>query len=248
MGGRKKIEFRGQTFVSLASLCAHYGVSSHTVSHRLNKGMTLEEAISKPIRVKASPTTVNFRGTEYKTIADLVMSYGYDIHFFKWTRNKVGLSDLETLELLEAFFSKYGKRNRPSIIHCIPYAIKDDIWYNTCDLFEESLGFKPERLKSYIKYHRKTTGVDLSVKRALIKMQEDEHFEYRETSTGNFYTRKYIEYHLPEGVETLLKRGVITREKTRTYPNLVINPNTLFTPKHDFNKFVKKFKNESGVR
>lgn len=175
---RKKIEFRGQTFDSLVALCVHYSIPSQTVSSRLNKGFTLEEAITKPFRAKRIVKPISFRGMEYPSIVDFTVAYGFDIEFFKYTRKRVGLSEVETMELLLKFFSKYGKRNRPKVIHCIPYAIHDGIWFNTHDSFVTSIGLGTRKLNNFIKHHKKKTGKKLTIKRALKLMYETQQSKY----------------------------------------------------------------------
>lgn len=175
---RRKIEFRGQTFESLVTLCAHYNIPSQAVSSRLNKGLTLEEAITKPFREKRLIKPISYRGIDYPSTIDFVTAHGFDIEFFKSTRRRVKLTEVETMDLLLEFFSKYGKRNRPKVIHCIPYAIHDGVWYNTYDSFVTSIGLETIKLNNFIKYHKKKTGTRLTIKRALKLMHETQQSKY----------------------------------------------------------------------
>lgn len=65
---RKSVVYNGRKYKSLAQLAREYGIHEGTLSLRLEKGVTLEDALKKPSR----PSRVYvYQGKEYKSIAEL---------------------------------------------------------------------------------------------------------------------------------------------------------------------------------
>lgn len=240
---REKLTVGGNTFDGLTHLCSHYRVPLPRVYNRLKSGMSLEEAVFKPSQKTNGAKPITFRGNTYPSIDNLASSLGLELGFVRYTRRRLGLeTKMEALELLATFFSQYNTQSS-TLIYRMPYAILDGVWLNTIDDLEEALGLLPRDISSFAAYHKKKTGESLGLKETVIKMKQARKNGFREVSTDRLYL-KATELEKKYGISkvALLNRGIIKREEAPTYPSLTFDPNTLFTPKHDFDKLVENLK------
>lgn len=75
-----KVVLDGVEYNSLSDLSRDYGINYYTMIHRLKNGMTLEEAVTTPVRYitinHGTPVTID--GIDYKSITDAAIVYGID--------------------------------------------------------------------------------------------------------------------------------------------------------------------------
>ncbi len=68
------VEYNGKTYASISDLCKKYGIKKHIIYSRMSKGMTLEEAMSKPI--KERNYELEYKGKKYSCLKDLCKKIG----------------------------------------------------------------------------------------------------------------------------------------------------------------------------
>lgn len=78
---RKMIEYQGKLFSSLGEIERFYGLTVGTLRHRLRKGMSLDEAVTTPIRSPKelknnSKSITDHKGITFPSITDLAKHYG----------------------------------------------------------------------------------------------------------------------------------------------------------------------------
>lgn len=95
---RKPISYKGVTYPSIKSLCLELGVSYKTISHRLNKGIPLEEALS--LKIKSTSKEIVLFGKSFKTVKDAYCYYGVDANKVRYLMSK-GLSREDAIKILK---------------------------------------------------------------------------------------------------------------------------------------------------
>lgn len=74
------VTFAGETFETLSALCRAYDKDANVVRRRISGGWSLADAIAKPVKHKKTVNRrnarkVEYKGTTYKSIADLARNY-----------------------------------------------------------------------------------------------------------------------------------------------------------------------------
>lgn len=94
----KKVEVFGREFKSMTEACNYYGVKSATVSARMKKGMSLEDAlVSKSVPKNRPKKPVVFKGIEFECEDDLYKFYGVSRNTVSYRMKKKGMSFEEAL-------------------------------------------------------------------------------------------------------------------------------------------------------
>lgn len=95
---RVVVDHRGNKFESLEKMCKHWGIKSLTYKARLNKGMTVQEALETPVKSRSrSVEVVDHLGNKFTSGAALCRYWKIDNGTYR-TRIKAGWSMKETLE------------------------------------------------------------------------------------------------------------------------------------------------------
>lgn len=96
VANRKKVVYKGKEYESLEQLLKETGVGRSTLTYRMRKGMSLEEAIDTD-RLDRSPKRVEYDGKEYSSFVELCEAYGVNINTFR-KRRQDGCSVEEALK------------------------------------------------------------------------------------------------------------------------------------------------------
>ncbi|MEO2202525.1 hypothetical protein ABGV42_02060 [Paenibacillus pabuli] len=75
---KKGVTFEGRKYSSIESLAEEKGIVYSSLRKRLNKGMTLEEALSKPFKKRHNARQVEIAGKVYDSISSLAREKGID--------------------------------------------------------------------------------------------------------------------------------------------------------------------------
>ncbi len=73
------VRFRDKTYPGLVHLCAEFSIQTANVYDRLQYGMSLEEALTKPIRKTPRGTKINYMGKAYSSQISLCREYGISV-------------------------------------------------------------------------------------------------------------------------------------------------------------------------
>ena len=92
---KKNITYKGKNYNSIKSLCEEKNISYAMVIQRLNKGLTIEEAIDCPKKEHKNGTPIIYKGETYLSIRDLAIKKGIPYHVVLM-RLKAG-KDIETV-------------------------------------------------------------------------------------------------------------------------------------------------------
>lgn len=102
----KSIEYNGNKFKSLRNLCDFYNVPYYAIYFRINKGCSLEEALTEPVR---NNRVVEFQGKKFKSTREFCRHYNLNATTFCNRRN-MGW----TIE--ECVYGKANKCGRPKFM------------------------------------------------------------------------------------------------------------------------------------
>lgn len=90
-------DHKGRTFESFEQLARHYAMCPDTLKHRLKKGMSLEQALTMPVRRGQHVQCKDHLGTVYYTFTDMCDHWGVKFSTFISRLNR-GLSIEECLK------------------------------------------------------------------------------------------------------------------------------------------------------
>lgn len=90
-------DHQGRTFESFEELARNYKVCSDTLKHRLKRGLSLEQALTMPVRRGQHVQCKDFLGTVYYTFTDMCKQWGVKYSTFISRLNR-GLSIEECLK------------------------------------------------------------------------------------------------------------------------------------------------------
>ena len=76
----KPVEYKGVTYPSLKDLCTKLDVSYAMVTQRIKKGMSLEDAVEKPLKTHRNGKPVVYKGIEYPSLRQLSKEKGIPYH------------------------------------------------------------------------------------------------------------------------------------------------------------------------
>lgn len=90
-------DHQGQTFESFEQLARFYAMCPDTLKHRLKSGLSLEQALTTPVRRGQHVACKDFRGAVYYTFTDMCKFFGVKYSTFISRLNR-GLSIEECLK------------------------------------------------------------------------------------------------------------------------------------------------------
>lgn len=90
-------DHQGRTFESFEQLARHYAMCPDTLKHRLKRGMSLEQALTMPVRRGQHVQCKDHFGTVYYTFTDMCKHWGTKYNTFISRLNR-GLSVEECLK------------------------------------------------------------------------------------------------------------------------------------------------------
>lgn len=226
------IKYKGKIYSSMADLCYTYGVSPPIVSSRLQRGSSLEEALSKTFNLKGDAKEYVYKGVVYLGYRDLFESHGLSVLLAKSSPLVYkGFSYLEMLEIYLEFLSQY-KGVRPHMLRTIPFIIYNDTWYATLVDFCKQMNIPVTAINTLIK-----------------KMSHLEAFRYCRTATvsrfldletGELCKLKDLKSKYGDRLNHKERDGLIKCEKVLRYPDYKFEePSYWAMPAIDFGVKIK---------
>ena len=91
------VDHQGRAFENFEQLAKHYAMCPDTLKHRLKSGMSLEEALTMPVRRGQHVACKDHQGNVYYTFTDMCKVWGVKYYTFIARLNK-GLSMKECLK------------------------------------------------------------------------------------------------------------------------------------------------------
>lgn len=73
-----EVEYKGKLYKNIRQLAKEIGMDPGTLYGRINKGLSIEEAVNEPISKKNNPKEVYCYGERFESISELARSYGID--------------------------------------------------------------------------------------------------------------------------------------------------------------------------
>lgn len=78
--GTTRVSYKGKEYASVKDLCGALGVNYQTISSRLAKGWTIEQAVETPIKTPVKLTNLVVEGVEYDTKQDACDAYNIPLY------------------------------------------------------------------------------------------------------------------------------------------------------------------------
>lgn len=75
------LDHLGNEFDSIKNMCIHWGIPSHTFQYRINKGWSLKDALTTPIR-ETSKVCYDHNNNKFKSMSDMCIHWGIPIRTF----------------------------------------------------------------------------------------------------------------------------------------------------------------------
>lgn len=94
------IRYEGKTYETLSELCAANGISQDNIYERLTYGLSLKEALTRPIKSNGNRKAVEFHGIEYPSHREVCRVYGISEHCVRGQTKTNSINFLESLQIL----------------------------------------------------------------------------------------------------------------------------------------------------
>ena len=104
------IVFAGKRYAHFVDLCGAYGIQPVNVYFRLECGMDLREALTRPIKRTGGRTQISYQGREYESQTDLCRSYGISVLCVREQTRTNPLTFLDSFEVLEELKRRLGMK------------------------------------------------------------------------------------------------------------------------------------------
>lgn len=202
------VQFRGKTYEHFGDLCAECQIQPANVYSRLEYGMALEDALTRPIRRTGIKKAVIYRGKEYESQIDLCRAYGISILNVREQLRNQPLTFLEEFDVMNQLKEQLGM-GKEELLNHIPHCRIRGRNYKTMAGLLREFDITPTAF-----YTRKNRSEDRDVFTVLKGMQ-------KETRRAYVLDRKsMLQEELLKMGYTMYQIGLLPKGELPKYPKL----------------------------
>lgn len=161
------VQFQGKTYEHFGDLCAAYRIQPANVYFRLEYGMDLEEALTRPVKGTGKKNKVTYRGEAYESQIDLCRSYGISVLCVREQLRSQPLTFLEEFDVLNQMKERLGM-GKEEMLNYIPHCRIRGRNYKTMAGLLREFGITASAF-----YTRKCRNEDKDVFAVLKEMQKE---------------------------------------------------------------------------
>lgn len=161
------IQFQGKTYEHFGDLCATYRIQPANVYFRLEYGMDLKEALTRPIKGMGNKNKVTYRGEAYESQIDLCRVYGISVLCVREQLRSQPLTFLEEFDVLNQMKERLGM-GKEEMLNYIPHCRIRGRNYKTMAGLLREFGITASAF-----YTRKCRNEDKDVFAVLKEMQKE---------------------------------------------------------------------------
>lgn len=114
------IQFQGKAYEHFGDLCAAYRIQPANVYFRLEYGMDLKEALTRPVKGTGKKNKVTYRGEAYESQIDLCRVYGISVLCVREQLRSQPLTFLEEFDVLNQMKERLGM-GKEEMLNYIPH-------------------------------------------------------------------------------------------------------------------------------
>lgn len=161
------VQFQGKTYEHFGDLCAAYRIQPANVYFRLEYGMDLKEALTRPIKGMGNKNETVYRGKTYESQIDLCRSYGISVLCVREQLRSQPLTFLEEFDVLNQMKERLGM-GKEEMLNYIPHCRIQGRNYKTMAGLLREFGITASAF-----YTRKCRNEDKDVFAVLKEMQKE---------------------------------------------------------------------------
>lgn len=161
------VQFQGKTYEHFGDLCAAYRIQPANVYFRLEYGMDLEEALTRPVKGTGKKNKVTYRGEAYESQIDLCRVYGISVLCVREQLRSQPLTFLEEFDVLNQMKERLGM-GKGEMLNYIPHCRIRGRNYKTMAGLLREFGITASAF-----YTRKCRNEDKDVFAVLKEMQKE---------------------------------------------------------------------------
>ena len=161
------VQFQGKTYEHFGDLCAAYRIQPANVYFRLDYGMDLEEALTRPVKGTGKKNKVTYRGEAYESQIDLCRVYGISVLCVREQLRSQPLTFLEEFDVLNQMKERLGM-GKEEMLNYIPHCRIRGRNYKTMAGLLREFGITASAF-----YTRKCRNEDKDVFAVLKEMQKE---------------------------------------------------------------------------
>ncbi|MEY8236786.1 hypothetical protein AALA36_13820 [Lachnospiraceae bacterium 66-29] len=161
------VQFQGKTYEHFGDLCAAYRIQPANVYFRLEYGMDLKEALTRPIKGMGNKNETVYRGKTYESQIDLCRSYGISVLCVREQLRSQPLTFLEEFDVLNQMKERLGM-GKEEMLNYIPHCRIRGRNYKTMAGLLREFGITASAF-----YTRKCRNEDKDVFAVLKEMQKE---------------------------------------------------------------------------
>lgn len=161
------VQFQGKTYEHFGDLCAVYRIQPANVYFRLEYGMDLEEALTRPVKGTGKKNKVTYRGEAYESQIDLCRVYGISVLCVREQLRSQPLTFLEEFDVLNQMKERLGM-GKGEMLNYIPHCRIRGRNYKTMAGLLREFGITASAF-----YTRKCRNEDKDVFAVLKEMQKE---------------------------------------------------------------------------
>lgn len=161
------VQFQGKTYEHFGDLCAAYRIQPANVYFRLEYGMDLKEALTRPIKGMGNKNETVYRGKTYESQIDLCRSCGISVLCVREQLRSQPLTFLEEFDVLNQMKERLGMR-KEEMLNYIPHCRIRGRNYKTMAGLLREFGITASAF-----YTRKCRNEDKDVFAVLKEMQKE---------------------------------------------------------------------------
>ncbi len=161
------VQFQGKTYEHFGDLCAAYRIQPANVYFRLEYGMDLEEALTRPVKGTGKKNKVTYRGEAYESQIDLCRVYGISVLCVREQLRSQPLTFLEEFDVLNQMKERLGM-GKEEMLNYIPHCRIRGRNYKTMAGLLREFGITASAF-----YTRKCRNEDKDVFTVLKEMQKE---------------------------------------------------------------------------
>lgn len=161
------VQFQGKTYEHFGDLCAAYRIQPANVYFRLEYGMDLKEALTRPVKGTGKKNKVTYRGEAYESQIDLCRVYGISVLCVREQLRSQPLTFLEEFDVLNQMKERLGM-GKEEMLNYIPHCRIRGRNYKTMAGLLREFGITASAF-----YTRKCRNEDKDVFAVLKEMQKE---------------------------------------------------------------------------
>lgn len=161
------VQFQGKTYEHFGDLCAAYRIQPANVYFRLEYGMDLEEALTRPVKGTGKKNKVTYRGETYESQIDLCRAYSISVLCVREQLRSQPLTFLEEFDVLNQMKERLGM-GKEEMLNYIPHCRIRGRNYKTMAGLLREFGITASAF-----YTRKCRNEDKDVFAVLKEMQKE---------------------------------------------------------------------------